>query len=46
MKEVTSAVRILEEMLEICLSSRQSNVDFFLLLPYFRESLDKYSLVN
>ena len=46
MKEkLTSAMRDLEEIIEICLSSRQRNVDFFLSLAYFHESLHKYSLV-
>ena len=46
MKEkLTSAMRDLEEMIEICLSSRQWNFDFFLLLTYFHESLHKYSLI-
>ena len=46
MKEnLTSATRDLEEMIEICLSSRRWNVDFFLLLTSFHESLHKYSLI-
>ena len=49
MKEkLTNAMRVLEEMLEICLSSRQRNVDifFFLLLAYFHESLHNIALLS
>ena len=46
MKEkMTSAMRDLEEKLEICLSSRQCNVGFFSFTGLLSRKPPKYSLV-
>ena len=48
MKEkLTSAMRDLEEKLEICLSSRQCNVGFFFsFTAYFHESVPNIALLS